>query len=363
MRYILRKLLKIICKSPGISKMFRCFYRRLQEFDLPNLLTENRPDKILGYFTDSYGNRIELLAGIRDRLKPGWQEMLLPAQDVVLLSPSARLANIKAWRDRLARLDLFLKPFSLSFAGKRVLEIGAYDGATAYALAEGGATNVLATDMAAYYITQSPNGEVCEDAIATKNADLARLRDAYNRVLNKQISQRVTFQEDDICSSSLSSDSVDVVMSWEVLEHLTRPEEAFRQIARILKPGGFAFHEYNPFFSMNGGHSLCTLDFLWGHARLTVADFERYLEEIRPGEKSVALSFYRNNLNRMTLSELEYYFKRSGLTLLSLLPWWTKNHLALVTSESLSQCKRAYPSAELIDLISPTVWVLLRKEE
>jgi SAM-dependent methyltransferase len=156
---------------------------------------------------------------------------------------------------------------------------------------------------------------------------------------------------------------VEAVMSWEVLEHLTRPEDAFRQIARILKPGSFAFHEYNPFFSMNGGHSLCTLDFLWGHARLQAADFEKYLEEIRPSEKSVALSFYRNNLNRMTLSELEHYVQQSGLSLLSLLPQWMKNHLTLVRSESLSQCNRVYPSAELIDLISPTVWVLLRKKD
>jgi SAM-dependent methyltransferase len=260
-------------------------------------------------------------------------------------------------------VDGFLRTFSLSFAEKEMLEIGAYDGATAYALAEAGAKHVLATDMAAYYITQSPNGVVCEGAIATKNADLARLRDAYSRSIDKQTAQRVSFLEDDICSSSLRSESVEAVMSWEVLEHLTRPEDAFRQIARILKPGGFAFHEYNPFFSMNGGHSLCTLDFLWGHARLQAADFEKYLEEIRPSEKSVALSFYRNNLNRMTLSELEHYVQQSGLSLLSLLPQWMKNHLTLVRSESLSQCNRVYPSAELIDLISPTVWVLLRKKD
>jgi SAM-dependent methyltransferase len=204
---------------------------------------------------------------------------------------------------------------------------------------------------------------VCEDAIAATNVDLSCLRDAYSSNLDKQTARKVSFLEDDICSSSLRSESADVVMSWEVLEHVTRPEDAFRQIARILKPGGFAFHEYNPFFSMNGGHSLCTLDFPWGHARLNAADFERYLDEIRPGEKSVSLSFYRNNLNRMTLSELKLYVQKAGLTLLSLLPWCSREHLAAVSSENLSQCKRVYPSVELMDLISPTVWILLRKDE
>ena len=60
----------------------------------------------------------------------------------------------------------------------------------------------------------------------------------------------------------------------------------------------------NPFFSFNGGHSLCTLDFMWGHVRLSETEFERYLIQFRPKENKVAMKFYRNNLNRMTLKKL-----------------------------------------------------------
>lgn len=361
MKTTIRKLLKTAGKRLGLDKLIWCVYELLQEPTPAVLPLGNEEDEVIGFFTDSFGDQIELIAGLRDRLKPGWQMMLRPPKASVPLSPKACLANIEAWRERLDRVDGFLRTSSLSFAEKEVLEIGASDGATAYALAEAGAKNVVATDLAAYYITQSPNGVVCEDAIGVTNADLAGLRDAYRISVDEQTAQRVSFREDDVCSSSLRSESADAVMSWEVLEHLTRPEDAFRQIARILRPGGFAFHEYNPFFSMNGGHSLCTLDFLWGHARLHGADFERYLEETRPSEKAVALSFYQNNLNRMTLSGLRHYAQQSGLTLVSLLPWCSEDHLALASSESLSQCSRVYPSAELVDLISPTVWVLLRK--
>jgi len=88
---------------------------------------------------------------------------------------------------------------------------------------------------------------VCGDAIAQKNAELSQLRESYSRSVEERIAQRVTFLEDDICASSIRPESVDVVVSWEVLEHVTKPGEAFANMARVLKPGGFAFHEYNPF--------------------------------------------------------------------------------------------------------------------
>jgi len=361
MKNTVRKLLKITGESLGLRKPFRYFQELLQEPALADLPA----DKVFGSFTDSYGNEIELLASLRDRLKPGWQAMLCPASQASAAIPSTKqlAQDFRVRRDQLGHMEGFLRrPFSFSFADKEVLEIGTYNGATAYALAEAGAKSVVGTDIAAYYILQTPDGVVSEDAIATKNSDLARLRDAYGKIVGKKTCGHVSFLEDDIQSSSLPSEAVDVVVSLGVLEHLTNPQEGFRQIARILKPGGVAFHEYNPFFAINGGHSLCTLDFLWGHTRLHAADFERYLDEIRPKEKEVALSFYRNNLNRMTFSELEHQVEQAGLTLLSLLPWYSKNDLSLVTPHVLGQCKHVYPSAELADLIAPTVWVLLRRD-
>jgi len=312
-------------------------------------------------FTDSFGNQIELVEGLRDRLKPGWQAMLRAPKTFEVPSPRACMTRMEEWRNRLGRVSAFLNLFSLSFTDKRVVEIGAYDGATAYALTEAGASSVLATDMAAYYIAQAPNAVVSDDAILARNADLARLRQAYRAVVPQELAQRVSFRQDDICSSELPSDSADVVMSWEVLEHLGRPEDALAEIARVLTPGGFAFHEYNPFFAIDGGHSLCTLDFPWGHARLSAGDFERYLDELRPNERSVALSFYRHNLNRMSLAGLRQHVRRSGLSIPCLLPWCSERHLALMSAESLRQCTGIYPSVELADLVSPTVWVLLQK--
>ena len=203
--------------------------------------------------------------------------------------------------------------------------------------------------------------EVNQESIAKKNRELEEKRNGYRRTAGEAIGKKVVFREDDICSPGVPSESVDVIFSWEVMEHVGDPAAAFNEMYRMLRPGGFVFHEYNPFFSINGGHSLCTLDFLWGHARLTAADFERYLDEVRPAEKGLALAFYHNNLNRMTLSDLQRHVADAGFTPLSVLPWSKRKHLELVTKDVLRQCVDVYPPATLADLISPVVWVLLQK--
>lgn len=124
---------------------------------------------------------------------------------------------------------------------------------------------------------------------------------------------------------------------------------------------GIAFHEFNPIFSQDGGHSLCTLDIPWGHAGLSPKDFERYLREIRPSEEKVAKRFYSENLNRMTTTDLRRHATDAGFTPLSILPWIEPRHFDELTANALADTKYSYPSYELTDLISPAVWVVLKK--
>ena len=130
---------------------------------------------------------------------------------------------------------------------------------------------------------------------------------------------------------------------------------------RILKPNGIIFHQYNPFFSLNGGHSLCTLDFLWGHCRLNENDFHRYIHEFRENEYQLASSFYLNSLNRLTISDLEKASKKNGLEILALVPFVKKAHLSVYQNNFYQQIRQHYPAVKQIDLISPVVWVLQRK--
>ena len=166
----------------------------------------------------------------------------------------------------------------------RVLEIGCYDGSAAFELSRRPGTSVVASDLPRYYLVQHP-GQAEDEALAAEEVALATLRDRARRIADRPEGS-VTFVEDDITTSSLEPGTFDLIVSFEVLEHVADPAGTFAAMTRLLRPGGVAYHDYNPFFSMIGGHSLATLDFPWGHARLDADDVERYLREIRPTKPS-----------------------------------------------------------------------------
>jgi ubiquinone/menaquinone biosynthesis C-methylase UbiE len=360
MKYTPYRILTAASNRLGITNFICDFY------DLQKKQPTKHPissDKVIGIFTDQFGNKMNLLSGLRDRIKPTWRLMINPDY-TELQAPAVEEMKMRIDKQTkaLTRIENFLQTQSLSFKGKKILEIGTYDGSSAYTFAAFGAKEILATDMAAYYINQTPGGVVSENAIAKKNKELEKIRNAYAELIDQKDAEKVHFIEDDISDSSVDSESVDAIVSWEVLEHITNPNEAFKQMARILKPGGFAFHEYNPFFSVDGGHSLCTLDFPWGHARLTDEDFERYYEEFRPNQKEVSLSFFKNNLNRMTLSHLNDCMEQNGLEPVSIIPWYNEADQAALTNDMLNECKNIHPTAEHVDLVAPIVWVLCKKK-
>lgn len=325
-----------------------------------------RLTQVFGRFTDSAGNQFELLSGLRDHIKPGWQAMLSPQAGYALPLPGEVRARCQHARAAVGGLVAALANFGVDLRRRRVLEIGCYDGSTTYGLADAGAGEVTGTDISRYYMNQSAGPVGSPEAVAAVTAYLDALRRIYAGAWGHPArpgagDAEVRFVEDDIAASALPPESFDVICSWECLEHFTDAAGALRQIHRLLRPGGVAYHEYNPFFSLNGGHSLCTLDFVWGHVRLTEADFTRYLAEFRPGERELALRFYRQNLNRMTLADLAAWGADARLETLALVPWPRRSHWQLLPGGCLQQARRNHAALSPLDLISPTVWVVHRR--
>ena len=361
MKYTPRKILTVAGNRLGLTNLICNLFELERKVPEKHVISK---DKVFSVFRDSFGNKINLFSGLRDRIKPSWRIMINPEYTEIVVPPLEQMkVRLKSQIKSLTSIENFLQTQNLTFEDKKILEIGTYDGSTAYAFASIDAKHVVATDMAAYYINQSPGGVVSDETIEKKNKELERIRNAYSKLVNENDRKKVSFVEDDITTSAVESSSVDVVVSWEVLEHIKNPDEAFKQMARILKPGGFAFHEYNPFFSVDGGHSLCTLDFPWGHARLSEDDFERYYDEFRPEQKEVSLSFFKNNLNRMTMKHLKEGLKRNGLEPVSIIPWYSKKDQAGLTKNMLEQCQKIHPTAKHVDLVAPIVWVLCQKPE
>ena len=345
-----------LSRITGANKLIIKLYNLSQK--KPIVLTGK--DKIFGTFTDSKNQTFELHTQIRDLIKPGWRNMLKKPVKSKLPTHEDVKKKLAKWNDKLIKVESYLNAHSLSIKDKDAMEIGAFDGSFVCALSEFGARSVMGTDIAAYYVSSTPGKEVTQQEIDLKNKELLSIRNSYAAQIGHV--SGVSYKEDNILSSGLDTNSMDVVFSWEVLEHLTDPVKAFSEMARVLKPGGFAFHEYNPFFSILGGHSLCTLDFFWGHACLNDSDFERYILEYRKKEKELALNFYRNSLNRMSLADLNSAIEKAGLKTVDILPLSNEEHLRYVNHEVLSQVQALYPTVELKDLISPFVWVVFQKQ-
>lgn len=317
------------------------------------------PPTQAGVFVDDNGVAHPLDPTLRDKLKPGWRTMFDPV--AVAASPTddaLRAGANKADKVVGEASRLVATIAGMPLAG-RILEIGCYDGSAAFQLARGEGSHVVASDLARYYVVQR-RGEPSDADVEAQQVALAELRERARAIAGVPPG-RVVFVEDDITTSALEPASLDAIVSFEVLEHVHRPAAAFASMARLLKPGGIGYHDYNPFFSLIGGHSLCTLDFAWGHARLGPADFERYLLEIRATEAGQALRFYRESLNRMTLADLRTVVAAAGLELLALISWSDRTLLPRLTHDVLTEVRRTYPTAGVEDLLATYAAVIVRR--
>lgn len=334
--------------------------RRLVQSELPKPPPRAKPAPggPTGTFVDRHGVAHSLDPALRDRLKPSWRTMCDPVAVAAPPTDEILAGRLAKARTSVAEAIALVRATAGAELGGRVLEVGCYDGAAAFELASHGAAAVVGSDLARYYVVQRP-GTPTDAAVAEQEIALATLRERARLIAGVEAG-RVRFVEDDIVRSRLEPGSFDAIVSFEVLEHLADPPAAFAAMARLLRPGGIAYHDYNPFFAANGGHSLCTLDIPWGHARLDKADVDRYLGEIRPAEREQALRFFVESLNRMTRADLEAAVHGAGLELVAVVPWLDRSRAA-EAADALADVRRVYPGATLEDLLGTFVSVVARR--
>jgi SAM-dependent methyltransferase len=311
-------------------------------------------------FVDRHGTPQRLDPGLRDRLKPAWRTMIDPDLAAAPPTDAALVERARKATTSAAEARSLVSSVAGSGLTGRILEIGCYDGSVAFALSRDATVEMVASDLARYYVSQRPGDPPSDDEVEAQQLRLADIRERARVVAGAGVDQ-VRFVEDDITSSALEPGSFDAIVSFEVLEHLHEPTAAFVAMARLLRPGGIMYHDYNPFFAPNGGHSLVTLDFPWGHARLDDADVERYLREIRPAEATQALRFYRESLNRMTQRDLRAALDASQLEILAVIPWTQRNLVDRMTPDVLADVVREYPTATAEDLLATFVSVVARR--
>lgn len=237
-----------------------------------------------------------------------------------------------------------------SFSGMRALEVGTGRGYFCYALVELGFQDAIGIDV--------------EPAFYPMIAEQPRVTAAFAEV-TPGIHDRVRLEHGDCHALQYDDASFDFISSNSVLEHIRDLPAALREMARVLKLGGIAWHSVNPWCGPNGGHSLCTMDFPWGHVLLTADKAHEYFRRFRPFEAQAASGFYNAGFQapRLTLAEVERAILDAGFEILE----WVEekhryaDHYSRVDAELLAMCRLRHPAVAVRDLMTAGLRLTLRR--
>ncbi len=172
---------------------------------------------------------------------------------------------------------------------------------------------------------------------------------------------KVSLVSADIAEADLGDNRFGAIYSWQTFEHILDPAEAFQRIAAMLAPGGLAFIEYNPFYSLDGGHWAATIDIPWAHVRLAHTDLDRAIHTLHPGRPEWAAPFVRDGINRMTHADLLAFASQAGLQLEAFLPRVRTEDVMLLDADILQAIRRDDDRPTLTDLTSRMVRGVFRK--
>jgi SAM-dependent methyltransferase len=300
------------------------------------------------------GKCYELDPELRSRVKAGWQEMLKPAKGRL-----GKVEPIQSYLPLMNKAEQFV-----DFIGKDILEVGCNEGMRSYLMARYEGTRVHGIDVDDYTVLQSPDMKIWNpEDIKFTTRMFYNVRDELSNKFPQSVSCKVTFSTESI-ENYATPNPHDLIISWDTLEHIIDLPLAFKQMFNSLKTGGISYHEYNPFFAINGGHSLCTLDFLYGHCRITGQDFRRYVSEYRPEEEEIDINFYTKCLNRASMADIRKYATDSGFEILFFEGTHTRgleNIRSHIKDDILPDVVNLYPTVTLEDLLCDSVQLVLRK--
>ncbi len=221
-----------------------------------------------------------------------------------------------AWRARGLRRQ-FEGHFDPALVrGKDVLDFGCGGGALAVLAADLGARSVVGVDLREDHIAQA--------------RDLLRSLEGTRPVefVVASAPDRVDFEDE----------RFDVILCFDVLEHIMRYEEIISEWRRILRPGGRVLIWWQPYYHPYGHHLQVYIPIPWAHVLFPRRVLARVCSRIlrspayRPrfwdldehGRRLVDREFRVENLggvNRLTIAGFERLCRRSGLRIVRRQPY------------------------------------------
>lgn len=185
----------------------------------------------------------------------------------------------------------------------------------------------------------------------------------YKHVQN-QLNSKSTFIIGDISKRNFGYENkFDLIYSTSVLEHLMDIDGSLLEMNNLLKNNGIIFHNYNPYFCVNGGHALGIGDFPFMHLQLSHEEYISYLKKNRPFESEMAISWVNENMNKKISQKImKEKLSKAGFEILYFSSFNYNRHNFDITPEIYSNIKRNYNFLNIDDLLGLSVTVIAKKK-
>lgn len=245
------------------------------------------------FFRRHDGVRLRVVEGFRDEIiarrpgrapRPEWGERDYEAAASYLLAQTER------------RVEQFARHGSV-LDGARVLEVGCGSGLYTLAMATHGFESVIGIDLRLPLFERGAAGERLRRLARTVLRRLG-LGDDIEHALRKLPIRLLPM---DARRMTFAPDSFDIIWSGACLEHVVPVQPALVEMERVLARGGLMYHRLDPFFWVRGCHRPGLVDIPWAHARMSLAEYERFVTETEGRSRAAKRLKFLQQLNRFTV--------------------------------------------------------------
>lgn len=229
----------------------------------------------------------------------------------VLLSPRVSVQPKPEWTDedyraaaekKVRHSRRFVEEISRlggTLQGARVLEVGCGAGIDCLLIGMHPVEDVLGIDMEFPLLDRGIRGQRTR-RLAREVLAVLGISEDIDTLLRER---PIRFAKMDATQLSLGDGEFDLLWSRAAMEHVLPPESALQEMARVVRPGGLLFHSIDPFYWLKGCHKGGVVDIPWAHARLTPAEFHRFVAETEGDEGAAKRSRHLRTLNQLTPRE------------------------------------------------------------
>lgn len=231
-----------------------------------------------------------------------------------------------------------------------ILDVGPGKGWTTVLFAIKTAARTIAVDLEKYDrpFALSTRAELLE--IFNRHASLLKSVDGFSQDFDlRECIERCSFFEMNAENIIFKDELFDFAFSLNSFEHISKPETALAEVARLLKPGGKAFLQFMPlYYSDYGNHLNHLLDVPWAHL---LYDREQIKEMvIKAGKVANEVDNILDSLNGYTLAQFNEVIANSSLKVVKKINATGFAKPESAASEEFEILKKKFPEEELTTL-------------